>query len=344
MNVERQEQKEYILALKQTNYGSYREIAKQANKVFEINYWDSERVRDIIRKDNRKQNNKKVNELIKSLDSDSVFYKLKVKRNKILVLADLHIPFQRNDTLDVVRKHKNEIKAIICPGDVLDCFEISKFLSLKQVPIEQELINAIEFFTEVRAIVGNEVDIILHMGNHDARWRKYIANMHQKKLYKFINPNVLEMIKSGFTLYEDDKEIKYQGVNDLIIVNSWYININDEVITCHPNNFSRVEITNAKNAINHFISAGENFKLIAVAHNHHQGYVPNFMGKIAFETGCMCQEFDYSDGNTKSKPQDYGYLLIAFDDNGKIDLNDTKLYNLPDNNIKKVDNQIKIIL
>lgn len=344
MNVERQDQKEYIISLKQTNFGSYREIAKQTNRVFEINFWDSERVRDVIRKYNRKQNNKKVNELIKSLDSNNVFYKIKTKRNKALVLADLHIPFQRSDALDVVRKHKDEIKAIICPGDVLDCFEISVFQSLKQMPIEQELIEAIKFFAEVRNIVGDEVDIILHMGNHDARWRKYIANMHQKKLYKFINPNVLEMIKSGFTLYEDDKEIKYQGVNDLIIVNSWYININDEVITCHPNNFSRVEITNAKNAVNYFINVEEQFKLIAVAHNHHQGYVPNYLGKIAFETGCMCQEFDYSDGNTKSKPQDYGYLLVSFDESGKVDINETKLYNLPSNSIKNDLSKIKINL
>ena len=323
------EQVEYMESLRAIGK-SYREIANDTNYVFQTNYWDAERVRDKFRKIKKKENKIIANQIVNKLSEckNSNYNVFKVKRNKVLVLSDLHIPFHRNDLFEIVEKHKNEIKAIICPGDVLDMFEISKYPSVDQFPVEQELISAIDVFTKIRNIVGNEVDIILCYGNHDARWRKYIANMHQKKLYKFINPNVLEMLKSGFTLYENGEERHYEGIKDLTIVNSWYVNINHELICCHPNNFSTTEIKNAKNAIEHFISCGEKFNVVAVAHNHHQGEVPKYLGKYAIETGCMCQEFDYSNGNTKARPQDYGYALFSFDENGKISKNESRVYTL----------------
>jgi len=238
---------------------------------------------------------------------------------------------------------KDEIKAIVCAGDVLDMFEVSKYPTLNQYPVEQELIDAIDVFKKMKDIVGNEVEIILFYGNHDARWRKYIANMHQKKLYKFINPNVLEMLKSGFTLYDNGEEKRYEGVADLKIINSWYVNINSELIICHPNNFSRGELKNAKTAIDHFISSGEHFNALAVAHNHHQSECPRYLGKYAIETGCMCQEFDYSNGNTGTRPQDYGYALFSFDGNNKINKNESKIYTLDGNSVADEKSQVKII-
>jgi predicted phosphodiesterase len=334
-------QKSFIVSKWEHDF-EYRQIANMTNEKFNTEYWDSERVRDVIRKHRKKINRQNADNLLTELENKSPKYRLNSKRNKILNLSDLHIPFQRADVLDIVRKHKNEIKAIICAGDVLDMFEISVYPSLKQYPVEQELINAIDIFREIREIVGDEVEIILFYGNHDNRWRKYIANMHQKKLYKFINPNVLEMIKSGFTLYEDGVETHYEGVKDIKVINSWYVNINNELICCHPNNFSRVEVKNAKTAIEHFISAGEQFSTVIVAHNHHQGEIPNYLGKYGIESGCMCLPFDYADGNTSTKPQDYGYVLVAFDENGKTDKNETRLYKLGSTNNKKDESQIRL--
>lgn len=319
-------QKDYILSCYIAG-SNYRKIARDTNFVFQTNYWDSERVRDVIRKYKKKQLNIATNNQLKNLETKNPTVKIKsILRNKVLLLSDLHIPFHRKELFDIIRKHKDEIKAIVFVGDILDCFEISKFTSINNYPIENELIDAINIFKTIREIVGSEVELILIYGNHDQRWRKYIANMHQKKLYKFINPNILEMLKVGFTLYENGKETKYEGIPDLKIINSWYVNLNNELICCHPNNCSRVEIKNAKMAIEHFISRGEVFSTVAVAHNHHQAQSPNYLGKYAIETGCMCQPFEYSDGFTSTRPQDNGYALIAFDENGKVDKNASKVY------------------
>jgi predicted phosphodiesterase len=332
--------KQRIVDLWQLGYNN-REVANIINTEAKTDYWDSERIRDRIRKHIKKQNRIQADKVINNIVNDNSNYTIKtIKRNKILILSDLHIPFYREELFDIVEKYKDEVKAIVFPGDILDCFEISKFSSINNYPIENELIDAITVFKKIRKLVGIDVDLILLYGNHDARWRKYIANMHQKKLYKFINPNILDMLKSGFTLYENGKETKYEGVADLKVINSWYVNINNELICCHPNNFSRVEIKNAKMAIEHFISRGEIFSTLAVAHNHHQAETPRFLGKYAIETGCMCQQFEYSDGYTSTRPQDNGYVLISFDKDGKVNKNDSKVFTL--NYASQIDENVQI--
>lgn len=324
----RKQQKDYIISFLGSNL-TYREIAKKVNDKFSTQYWDSERVRDVIRKYRRKQDRIEANKLLEKLEDNNPSLEIRrAKRNKILILSDLHIPFHREELFDIVEKHKNEIRAIVFAGDVLDCFEISKYPSINNYPIENELIDAIDIFKRIRNIVGFTVELILIYGNHDNRWKKYIANMHQKKLYKFINPNILEMLKSGFTLYENGEEQRYDGIPDLKIINSWYVNINNELICCHPNNFSKIDIKNAKMAIEHFISRGEQFSAVCVAHSHHQAETTRYLGKYGIETGCMCKPFDYSKGYTSARPQDNGYVLIAFDENGKVNKNESKVYTL----------------
>ena len=43
----------------------------------------------------------------------------------------LHLPFERNDILEIVNKHKNEIDTLVIGGDLIDCQSISFFLKLK---------------------------------------------------------------------------------------------------------------------------------------------------------------------------------------------------------------------
>ena len=49
---------------------------------------------------------------------------------KVLVLSDLHIPYHRDDIIDICAKHKDEISMIVFNGDILDCKPISKFVEL----------------------------------------------------------------------------------------------------------------------------------------------------------------------------------------------------------------------
>lgn len=320
-----------------------KQIGQKTDEKFNITWYqyDSERVRNVVRKFRKIDINEKADEILeayKPLESTDIT----INKKKILVLNDIHIPFIRDDVFDIIKKHKDEIKAIVFGGDILDCEEISSFPAIEKYPIEQELIDGITFFKHVRSIVGKDVKIILVDGNHEARWKRFIAQQHAQQMYKFINPNVLEMLRDGLTLYENGERKVYEGVPDLIVMNSWYVNINKEIIVCHPFNFSKIEIKNAKNAIEYFISRHEEFSTMIVAHNHHQAECSNYLGRYGIETGCMCQPFEYAEGRTSGKPQDYGYFIVGLDDNGHVDKNECKLYKLDCEDIFGEKSQINI--
>lgn len=241
----------------------------------------------------------------------------------VLILNDIHIPFNRKDILSIVEKHAKNIQAIIIGGDLIDCKSISVYPSLDDITIETEIAASIEFIGKIKKIVGNKVKIIIIEGNHEARWRKYIMNMHDKKLYKFINPNILQMLKSGMIVYDNGKETVCPGIEDLIIVNDWWVNYKG-IIVCHPMNFYKPPCKNSNTAIEYFIKNGEDFHTLVCAHNHHQGMCHHY-GIWSIESGCLCQAFDYTKGKTTAENQDYGYVLIFFKGK-KADKNKSRVF------------------
>lgn len=248
----------------------------------------------------------------------------------VLVINDLHIPFQRKDILSLIGDCKNNLDAIIFGGDIIDCKSISSFPDLDDITIEFEVEKAIEFMTEVRKIVGKKVKLIVLKGNHELRWEKYISKMHDKKLYKFINPNILEMLRDGMTLYSDGETKHIEGDKDLIIINDWYVNYKG-VIVCHPINFYSQPTKLAITAVQYFLGK-ENFNTLICAHNHHQSTC--FYDDIwVIESGCCCQEMSYVQGKTTTKIQDYGLVYLTFDENEKVDINYSQVYKMfPENN------------
>ena len=58
---------------------------------------------------------------------------------KTLVLSDLHCPYQRDDILSIVEKHKDEIDTLVLGGDVIDCYSISSYPTLEPRPLVTEM-------------------------------------------------------------------------------------------------------------------------------------------------------------------------------------------------------------
>ena len=244
----------------------------------------------------------------------------------ILILNDLHIPFHRNDILSIIQSYHEygDLNTIIFGGDIIDCKSISSFPDLDDITIEQEIETAINFFKKVREIVGDSTKIICIKGNHEVRWDRYISKMHDKALYKFINPNILEMLRDGMTLYCNGEMKFIEGDPKLEIVNNWYINY-ERIIVCHPTNFYTQATKNATTAVQYFIDK-EDFDVLICAHNHHQAMCYS-KGKWAIESGCCCKPMDYTNGKTTSTDQDYGFVYLVVK-NGKVMINDSIIYRL----------------
>ena len=60
-------------------------------------------------------------EMDKALKTDNKFNK------SVMIINDIHAPYERNDVLDIIMKHRNEITTLVIGGDFMDCEAISSF-------------------------------------------------------------------------------------------------------------------------------------------------------------------------------------------------------------------------
>lgn len=264
----------------------------------------------------------------------------------IMIINDLHLPFERQDILEVINKHKNEITTLVIAGDFMDCQSISSFPKIRTLTLEEELVYAYNFLKNIRHILDNEQNIIVINGNHEERWHRDICDMHKKDMQKFINPSLIDMIIEGFTIYEDGEKKRYKGINDTIYIPHWFINIDDKLIVCHPKNFSIVDGKMCENVAAHFLNRAETFEVIVFGHTHKysQMTVSRRAGVYVVENGCLCEDFSYADsGNLTYTPQHYCYTIIKYNNDERIHYNNIKVYHLDEPNTENGKNYKVII-
>lgn len=246
--------------------------------------------------------------------------------SKKLILSDLHIPFHLDEVFEIVGKHADEVDEIILNGDIMDCEEISSFLSVGPHSLIYEMKSAYSVLKKIDDMTP-AVKKTLIVGNHEKRWERYLAK--QKTSFNELHStNILREIVEGFTEhnYEFGTETKYVPLENYTVVNDWYTQVND-VICCHPLSFSKIKGRVATMAVDYFIQAGMDFNAIIVAHTHKQAVVKQY-DKISIEQGCLCQPMKYSkEGKLNFTPQDCGYVLATFVD-GEFDVNQSRLYML----------------
>jgi predicted phosphodiesterase len=109
---------------------------------------------------------------------------------EILVLSDIHIPFHDLDALTTALEYgaARNPDVILLNGDILDCYDISRFMKEQDRPsIVDEIGMGIEFLTLLREQFP-KARIIYKLGNHEERMRNYIL----KNAPEFGNLEALE--------------------------------------------------------------------------------------------------------------------------------------------------------
>lgn len=265
--------------------------------------------------------------------------------HSVMIINDVHTPFERGDVLEIIAKHADEITTLVIGGDLMDCYEVSSFPKINRDDFMSEVIYGYNFLKKIRKILNNGQKIIIINGNHEERWKKVITKMNEKNMQKFINPNVLDMIVNGFTTYEGNKKNIFNPIPDIIHIPHWYVVI-DRMIVAHPKDFSRVKGKMLENVTQHFINKNIDFDLVIFGHTHKIsiGVIDRFEGKIAIENPCLCRPQEYSDiGKLGYSPQAYGYTIVKYND--KINFNNIKTYVLDEfeDNIKEYKINLKDI-
>lgn len=242
---------------------------------------------------------------------------------KVLVISDLHIPYQREDILDIINKHKDEVTTLILGGDIIDCFKISSFPKLNAPSLTYEMSSCHKLLKEIQDILPNANKILI-FGNHEERWKRYLGKV-QSEVNSLHSSNILYEIVKGFEVHDRQRgTTTFYEPLDYSVIDNWWVQYND-MIVCHPITFSRVAAKTSQMAIDYFYERGLDFQSVLVAHTHKISSCMKF-DKFAIEIGCMCKTQEYSEaGKLTYSPQCNGYYLATFV-HGKFDINQSKNY------------------
>lgn len=250
------------------------------------------------------------------------------KKKKVMIINDIHVPYQHEKLLDEIKKHKN-IDYLVIGGDLIDCESCSSFQMLERPTLEEELVAAHEFIQEINKIINAE--IICIKGNHEERLEREICKMQNKGLQRLLDSQLLRMLEEGFKFNIGTKRKKYKAIENFKYIDKWYARLFDNLVICHPKDFSNVPAKIAEKSAEYFLNRGiiEKDDIIFIGHTHKFSQIVSTRRQDVFvvENGCSCKPMDYSDrGNLNYGNQVNCYTIVEFEEGGKIDRNDIKTY------------------
>lgn len=104
-------------------------------------------------------------------------YHLPSDIKNLLVLSDVHLPYHDAWALDesIVYGIKKKIDAILLNGDIMDCYQLSKF---NPDPRNRNFNQEIEAFKQFIKVLKENVSerIFFKLGNHEERYEKIMIS------------------------------------------------------------------------------------------------------------------------------------------------------------------------
>lgn len=140
-------------------------------------------------------------------------FKIPKGNNRILVLSDIHIPYHDIQALELAIDYgiKHKANAVYLNGDVMDCYQASRFIKDRRMrQLDEELELTRQFLKSLKAAI--DAPIYYKLGNHEARWENYLRTNAPELLgiADFELKNVLRFGELGITEIKD-KQISYAG-------------------------------------------------------------------------------------------------------------------------------------
>lgn len=268
---------------------------------------------------------KKIEEGINEIEIEN---KISNAKKKIMIINDVHVPYQHEELLSEIKKH-SDIDYLVIGGDLIDCESCSSFQMLERPSLEEELVSAHEFIQEINKIINAE--IICIKGNHEERLEREICKMQNKGLQRLLDSQLLRMLEEGFKFNIGTKRKQYKAIENFKYIDKWYARLFDNLVICHPKDFSNVPAKIAEKSAEYFLNRDviEKDDIIFIGHTHKFSQIVSTRRQDVFvvENGCSCKPMDYSDrGNLNYGNQVNCYTIVEFEEGCKIDRNDIKTY------------------
>ena len=248
---------------------------------------------------------------------------------RILAISDMHVPF--NLPVSMFSKYSGNVDTIVIGGDLLDCASMSVFPKKYKFGIDDELVAAYQYMSELIGLVRPK-KVVAIMGNHEYRMQRYLADHVSQDLMGILPTDPLSLLfNDGFTVKDAEHHTAttYMPLREAFDIEieydcNWWCKVGN-VIFAHPLSYSSGMLKTAEKAMNYFFRVDRTFTALAMAHTHKIGsYVQG--GIKIYEQGCVCDlsRLDYNNGKLVL-PNQNGYMYICLDGDGNIIDNKTKL-------------------
>lgn len=145
-----------------------------------------------------------------------------IKERGVLILADIQMRFHDNKAISATidwakdrQKKDKDIEAVLLNGDVLDCYQLSKFSrDPRESNIQEELNDCTDFLETIKEELG--VPIYWKYGNHEERFEHYVYR--QAKELAFLEGFVdlethLDLKKYNCKVIKDKRVVKIGHLN-----------------------------------------------------------------------------------------------------------------------------------
>lgn len=197
-----------------------------------------------------------------------------ISQSKVLILSDLHIPYQDNEAIKAALRFGKEkdVNCILINGDLIDFATISRHENdwrMRSVPEEFEAVRS--FLKELRKHF-HKAKIVFKEGNHDERWEKFL----------FLKaPEIFDDSEFKLEVRLKLAELNIDIVKDKLPVKIGKLNV------LHGHELNGSGGVNPARAT--FLKTIENV-LIGHCHRSSQHTEPTFAGDVIVTTsqGCLC--------------------------------------------------------
>jgi len=229
---------------------------------------------------------------------------------KILVLNDLHSPFQHEAALESAVVN-NKSADIVVTSEVSDMYSSTSFAKDKHVLFEHEVEEIIRYFEYLSE--NFPVTFVINSG-HDKRLKAYITRRIRTDLLFLIETDLLKLLAAPFP--------------NVITIPEVYYAINDALFT-HLDKHSSVVPMRSAAKVHEWVQSWKGhldikpYRVLIQAHGHHSGII-NYPEYQLVETGCLQKIPSWILRRLPMLPWVFGHCVI-FQYDGVTDRNATKV-------------------
>jgi len=233
-------------------------------------------------------------------------------------MSDVHIPYHDLKACNIALEEfkRARIDTLILNGDILDCYQVSRFNKIPtKKSIDEECDMAVQFLWDIKTFLP-KVKIIWKFGNHEERFEDLILNKA---------PEIW-----GITLFRLHEVLKWKWDHNLKtgLLDVEFIN-NKRIIECgklaiiHGHEYGGSIFSPVNPARGLFIRA---YASVLAGHNHQSSehIQADLNGKIigTWSTGCLCEL------HPKFLPLNkwnHGFAIVTVDENRSFEVKNHKI-------------------